>query len=89
MSKILVTPETLHQAATTFKQGGDESQTQVQKLKATITGLQGQWEGMTQQKFFTDFQQAETIMKNYVELLNNISGQLDTIADRFRQADGQ
>ncbi|AEI39028.1 WXG100 family type VII secretion target [Paenibacillus mucilaginosus] len=89
MAKILVSPETLQQASNTFKQGGAESQAQVQKLKATINGLQGQWEGMTQQKFFADFQQAESMMKNYVELLHNISTQLDTIAQRFRQADGQ
>jgi WXG100 family type VII secretion target len=50
-------------------------------------GMQAEWEGMTSQKFYGDFQQWKTTMTQFVSLLNEIGGQLDNIATRFEQAD--
>jgi WXG100 family type VII secretion target len=44
---------------------------------------------MTAQKFYQDFQTWNTQMTKYVEMLNAIQKQLNDIAARFAQADGQ
>jgi len=44
---------------------------------------------MTSQRFYSDFQQWSTQMKQFTELLNSINTQLNQIADRFAAADQQ
>jgi len=87
MARIKVTPEQVHQVANEFKRAGTESQQMVTRLEQTMGSLEPDWEGMTKQKFYGEFQQWRTSMRQFVELLNNIGQQLDVIADRFAAAD--
>jgi WXG100 family type VII secretion target len=85
--RIRITPEQVKQVSSMFRDASGTSQDMVSRLGATIKGMESEWEGMTKEKFFNDFQQWETAMRQFVELLNGISTQLDQIAERFMAAD--
>jgi WXG100 family type VII secretion target len=87
MARIKVTPEEVHQVASQFKQASSQSQEMVQRLQQTMGNLQPNWEGMTQQRFYGEYEQWRNSMNQFVQLLGQIAQQLDAIADRFAQAD--
>ncbi len=87
MARIKVTPEQVHQVASQFKQASQQSQELVNRLQQTMGSLQPEWEGMTQQRFYSEYEQWRTSMNQFVQLLTSIGTQLDQIADRFTQAD--
>jgi WXG100 family type VII secretion target len=49
--------------------------------------MEGQWEGMTKQRFFQEFQEASKQMQAFVTTLNSISQELTAIANKFRTVD--
>jgi WXG100 family type VII secretion target len=85
--RILVTPEQLEGVASQFKQSSEQSQQMIARLQQNVNNLQGQWDGMTKQRFFQDFQNAQKQMNLYVQTLESINAELRQIATRFRQAD--
>ncbi len=85
--RIKVTPQQMRQAAQQFKNASQQSNDLVNRLNQHMSGMQTEWEGMSQQKFYQDFQQWKGTMTQFVTLLNEIGGQLDAIATRFEQAD--
>ncbi|GIO29872.1 MULTISPECIES: WXG100 family type VII secretion target [Paenibacillus] len=85
--RILITPEQVDAVANQFKQGGEQSQQIVNGLTQAIHGMEGQWEGMTKQRFFQEFQEANKQMQSFVQILNNISQELTAIAQKFRTVD--
>ena len=89
MAKITVTPEQIRSVATQFSQAGSQSQDMVSRLTNTINSMQPEWQGMTSQRFYGDFQTWSTQMTKFVEMLNSISTQLNQVADRFATADQQ
>lgn len=89
MAKILVTPEEMDNVAKQFTSGAQQSQELASKLNSTIQSMQGQWEGMTQNRFFQRFEADKKSMDQYVEMLNAVATELNDIAQRFRLADQQ
>jgi len=87
VARIKVTPEQVHEVANQFKQASQQSQDMVSRLQATMSSLQPEWEGMTQQRFYAEYEQWKTSMGQFVQLLQSIGQQLDAIADRFAAAD--
>lgn len=87
MARIKVTPEQVHEVANQFKQASQQSQDMVSRLQSTMNSLQPEWEGMTQQRFYGEYEQWKTSMNQFVQLLQSIGQQLDAIADRFAAAD--
>ncbi len=87
MARIKVSPEQLHQVAGQFKQASQQSQEMVNRLQQTMSNLQPEFEGMTQQRFYGEYEQWRSSMGQFVQLLNSIGQQLDQIADRFAAAD--
>jgi WXG100 family type VII secretion target len=85
--RILITPEQVDAVAKQFRQSREQSQQIIQRLNQQFHSLEGQWEGMTKQKFFQKFQEANKQMANFVHLLDSISQELTQIADRFRTVD--
>lgn len=86
-TRILVTPNELRNVSRQFQQGGDQTEQLTNRLTQALNGMQGQWDGMTKERFFQEFQSAQNNMKQFVQLLNSISQQLNSIADRFEQLD--
>ena len=87
MARIKITPEQVRQVGNQFKQASQQSNEMVSRLQNTMSGMEGDWEGMTKQRFYQEFQQWRTSMNQFVELLNGIGQQLDAIAARFEAAD--
>lgn len=87
MARIKVTPEQVHEVANQFKQASQQSQEIVNRLQSTMSSLQPEWEGMTQQRFYGEYEQWRNSMNQFVQLLQSIAQQLDAIADRFAAAD--
>lgn len=86
-NRILVTPAELRNVARQFQQGGDQTEQMTNRLTQALNGMQGQWDGMTKERFFQEFQNASNNMKQFVQMLESISQQLNSIADRFEQLD--
>ena len=89
MARIRVTPEQVRQVATQFSQAASQSEDMVGRLTNAVNGMQPEWEGMTSQRFYGDFQQWSAQMRQFIELLKGINTQLNQIADRFAAADQQ
>ncbi|MGM1045166.1 WXG100 family type VII secretion target [Paenibacillus uliginis N3/975] len=85
--RILITPEQVEQVANQFKQSGEQSQQIVNSLTQSVNGMEGQWDGMTKQRFFQEFQEASRLMNSFVQTLDSISTELKAIAQKFRMAD--
>lgn len=85
--RIRITPEQVRQAGNQFRQGSDQSRDILSRLRTTVNNLQAEWEGMTKERFYGEYQRWEQSMTQFVELLQSIGQQLDAIATRFEQAD--
>lgn len=86
-NRILVTPEQLEQVSAQFAQSGQLSSDIVERLQRSIHEMEGQWEGMTRERFYGDYQQARATMTKFVEGLHRISTELNQISGKFRTAD--
>ncbi|OAJ72495.1 type VII secretion protein EsxA [Brevibacillus sp. SKDU10] len=89
MSRILISPDQVDEVASQFQQSKEQSQQVIDRLNQQIHQMEGQWDGMTKQKFFQEFQEANRQMTGFVLLLESISNELHAIATKFRQADSQ
>jgi len=87
MARIRVTPEQVREVAKQFKTAGQQSDGIVRDLERATTSLQSEWEGMTQQKFYSEYDQWRKQMNHFTQLLTDIARQLDEIAIRFERAD--
>jgi len=87
MSQIRISPDQVRQMSGQFKQASQQSQQIMSNLQNTVNSMQGDWEGMTQQRFYQEFEQWKASMTQYSQLLDNIGQQLDAIAARFQQID--
>ncbi|WP_435924034.1 WXG100 family type VII secretion target [Paenibacillus sp. DYY-L-2] len=89
MARILITPEEIDKVASQFTSSAEQSEQMKNKLNSAIQAMQGQWEGMTQQKFFNQFEQDKKNMDLYITMLREVAKELTAIATRFRNADQQ
>lgn len=86
-NRILVTPEQLNQVSTQFSQSGQQSSDIVQRLQQLIQQMEGQWEGITRERFYGEYQQARITMNKFVECLHTVSTELNQISVKFRTTD--
>ncbi len=70
-----------------FKQAGEQSRQMLSTLNSSVEGMQGEWEGMTQQRFFQEYEQWKSSMTQFAQQLDDISHQLDSVAARFETID--
>ncbi len=87
MARIKITPDQVRQVGNQFKQASQQSRDMVSNLQNTMNSMEPEWEGLTKERFYQEYQQWKTSMTQFVELLNNIGQQLDAIAARFEAAD--
>ena len=87
MANIVVAPERLEGVATIFDQKKDETETMIQSLKGTMDGLDAEWDGVAQNKFYAEWNEMIPKMTQFTQLLEQISGELRRIAQVFRETD--
>ncbi|KQY91108.1 hypothetical protein ASD24_23595 [Paenibacillus sp. Root52] len=87
MTRIVVPPEKLQDISKQFAQASVQSRNMISNLSRHISSLQSQWSGITQERFFQNFQVAHRQMANFSTSVSSIGTELNTIATRFAQAD--
>lgn len=87
MANIKISPDQVRQMSNQFKQAGEQSRQMLATLNTSVEGAQGQWEGMTQQRFFQEYEQWKASMTQFAQQLEDISNQLSSVAARFETID--
>jgi WXG100 family type VII secretion target len=87
MSQIRISPDQVRQMSGQFRQASQDSQNILGNLTNAVNNMQGEWEGMTQQRFFQEFEQWKASMSQFTQLLDSVSQQLDALAARFETVD--
>jgi len=52
-----------------------------------MSNLAAEWEGVSKERFYQDYEQWRTNMRQFVDLLDSIGKQLHATAERFRVTD--
>lgn len=86
-TRIKVSPEQIRQMASQFRQGSEQSRQVLANLNSTVETIQTEWEGITQQRFFQEFEQWKASMTQFAQQLEDIARQLDGVAARFETVD--
>lgn len=89
MARIRITPEQVRNVAQQFHSASQESQGIVDRLNGAMGQIEPEWEGITKQRFWGEYEQWRGSMNQFTRLLDSIGGQLDAIASRFAAADQQ
>ncbi|MFK0522831.1 WXG100 family type VII secretion target [Paenibacillus illinoisensis] len=87
MNRIKVTPEQLLHVSKQIEQGRQQLEGIRNNLVARIGVIRSQWTGVTQERFFYDFEHSRFVLDRALECMLNSSQDLMTIAERFEQAD--
>jgi WXG100 family type VII secretion target len=87
MANIKISPDQVRQMSNQFKQASEQSRQMLATLNSSVDGAQGQWEGMTQQRFFQEYEQWKASMTQFAQQLDDISNQLNSVATRFETID--
>lgn len=77
----------LHNVASQFQQGGRECQDVAGNLGRATGDVMGSWEGISAQRFASEFQQWRNAVQALAQEFDGIGGDLHSIADRFAAAD--
>ncbi|MEK4054604.1 WXG100 family type VII secretion target [Paenibacillus sp. FSL F4-0087] len=89
MSTIKVTPEQLHHVSNQM----DQARQQLEHIRGDLTRqimfIQMMWMGVTQERFYYEFEQSRLILDKALESMVNTSKELKDIATRFQDADAQ
>ena len=87
MTQIVVSPERLESVAHTFDGKKSETESIVSALRSTMDGLDAEWDGVAQNKFYAEWNEMIPKMNQFTDLLGEISSELRRIAQVFREAD--
>jgi WXG100 family type VII secretion target len=89
MTQIVVSPERLESVARTFDSKKSETESMINTLRSTMDGLDADWDGVAQHKFYAEWNEMIPQMTQFTELLGEISSELRRIAQVFRETDEQ
>ena len=89
MTQITVAPERLESVARTFDAKKSETENLINALKSTMEGLDAEWDGVAQNKFYTQWNEMLPKMAQFADLLGEIAAELRRIAQVFRETDEQ
>jgi WXG100 family type VII secretion target len=85
--QIRINPDELDAVAEQVRKSRAQSADLINNLKKSILGLQNQWEGTTQTRFYSTFTAAQKEMDSYLRLLEDVATDMKNIATKFRQTD--
>ncbi|RPK28351.1 WXG100 family type VII secretion target [Paenibacillus xylanexedens] len=89
MNTIKVTPEQLHHVSNQVDQARQQLEHIREDLTRQIMFLQQMWLGVTQERFYYEFEQSRPVLQKALESMVGISKELKDIAMRFENADAQ
>lgn len=89
MSTIKVTPEQLHYVSNQVDQARQQLEHLQDNLSRQIMFLQAMWMGVTQERFYDDFERSRPVLQKALESMVYTSKELKDIATRFENADAE
>jgi|YNPNPStandDraft_1061719.scaffolds.fasta_scaffold74751_2 WXG100 family type VII secretion target len=87
MVQIVVAPERLEAVAQLFADKRAETEGIVSTLRATLEALSAEWEGVAQNRFYSQWNEMLPRMARFAELMGEIGGELQRVAQVFRETD--
>jgi WXG100 family type VII secretion target len=72
-----------------FKRASQESLELMKRLQQAVRGLESSWEGQAQQRFFAQYRDWETTMRQCTRFLESVGAQLESVAVDYSEADSQ
>ena len=75
------------EVARLFRDKGNEIEQVKSRLDTELQGLYSVWEGMAEENFMADYQQANQILTESRAVMDQVATALETIANNFEQAD--
>lgn len=86
-SRIRVTPEELKSSSRVFKTNASTTTSMLKKLNSEVNKMKSIWEGQANKEFINQYEQLQPSMKQFVDVLEGISKQLDSVAQTMEQVD--
>ena len=83
-----ISPSELQKASREFKTASLETDEMMSRLESVIKNLEATWEGAGQEAFFQYYQEWHTHIGGISLLLNLTGDELNAIAERYSEADG-
>jgi WXG100 family type VII secretion target len=87
MTQIVVSPERLEAVARTFDGKKTETENMINTLRSTMNALDAEWDGVAQNKFYSEWNEMIPKMNQVTGLLGEIASELRRIAQVFRETD--
>ncbi len=87
MANIAFSPEQARGAANSIKNKGNNARDIVNQLDREIKAVEGWWQGESAKAFVDEFNQLKPSLDKLVECVNNISAQLNRIAEIKEQSE--
>ena len=85
--RITITPEELRTSSNNFATKAGEIREILSYLKTEVENLETTWTGAAQSQFFQEYEEMQTVLNQFPEVLDGISGQLTTVADTLESVD--
>lgn len=89
MTMIKINPEQLYQIAQQVDQGRQQLEQMNRQLYGHLVSMQSLWLGMTQERFFQDFEHSRPVLERALEHMVKMAVELRAIATRFSEADAE
>ncbi|MBB6020894.1 WXG100 family type VII secretion target [Paenibacillus sp. JGP012] len=85
--RIKIEPERIKEIATRFLASSQENIALSRELKSLIDGITGEWEGKSQERFYSSYKDAHVQLESVSTVLKDVGDELNAIAERFNKAD--
>lgn len=85
--RITVSPEQMEEMARQFIEGGEQSRQILGALVKMVQNMEQDWEGLSKQRFYNEFQEADKQMQSFVHMLESIGQELAAMSQKFRTID--
>ena len=85
--RITITPQELRSTASNFRGKSDEIEGILQYLLTEVNNLESTWDGAAQDQFFAQYNELQPSLKQFPEILQGISSQLDAVAQTLEETD--
>lgn len=89
MASIKVTPSELRTSSSKFKNNANQTSSMISQLNNEVNRLTSAWEGAAHNAFFNRYHELQPKMKEFVDVLQHISTQLDSVARQMEETDRQ
>lgn len=89
MSSIKVTPDTLEEQGRSIVTMAENISEMMNTLNTTIETVSSEWDGLSQDAFYTSYQSLQEALKSFPTTVDGIGNQIISAAKAFAETDSQ